>query len=216
MRFAGCGLLCSLAVLLALPGCDHRKNDSFLLHNVVTDYMVTPTFAVAYRAQHGGYLELEPPAGGYELVRVAYGEPNARHTALAEMNGDTGWTYYHWMPANFPALAYPLALQCYAPKRVAAGDTIWESVADSLLVCYKSYRPAVQWLRAGHDWYSLQNHESLIEKRLSEATREDFALVIGGHITLHPILPYRLRGRYRLVVDPGDGRSSQELRVSVE
>ena len=89
-------------------------------------------------------------------------------------------------------------------------------MADSLLVCYKSYRPAVQWLRAGHDWYSLQNHESLIEKRLSEATREDFALVIGGHITLHPILPYRLRGRYRLVVDPGDGRSSQELRVSVE
>lgn len=216
MRFARCGLLCSLAVLLALAGCDRRKNDSFLLHNVVTDYMVTPTFAVAYRAQHGGYLELEPPAGGYELVRIAYGEPNARHTGLAKMNGDTGWTYYHWMPANFPTLAYPLALQCYALKRVAAGDTIWEGVADSLLVRYKSYRPAVQWLCAGHDWYSLQNHESLIERRLSEATPEDFALVIGGHVTLYPILPYRLQGRYRLVVDPGDGRSSQELRVSVE
>ncbi len=149
-------------------------------------------------------------------MRIAYGEPNARHTALAEMNGDTGWTYYHWMPANFPALAYPLALQCYASEPVAGGDTIWVSVADSLLVRYKTYRPVVQWLRAGHDWYSLQNHEPQIEKRLAEATREDFALVIGGHVTLYPILPYRLQGRYRLVVDPGDGRSSQELRVSAE
>ena len=158
MRFAA-GLLCCLGVLLALPGCDRRKNDSFLLHNVVTDYMVTPTFAVAYRAQHGGYLELEPTAGGYERVRITYGAPNARHTALAAMNGDTGWAYYHWMPANFPALAYPLTLQCYAPGPKVGSDTTWESVADSLLVRYKTYLPAVQWLRAGHDWYSLQNHD---------------------------------------------------------
>lgn len=215
MRFAA-GLLCSLGVLLALPGCDRRKNDSFLLHNVVTDYMVTPTFAVAYRAQHGGYLELAPTAGGYERVRITYGAPNARHTALAAMNGDTGWAYYHWMPANFPALAYPLTLQCYAPGPKVGSDTTWESVADSLLVRYKTYLPAVQWLRAGHDWYSLQNHEPLMEKRLSGVSRDDLALVIDGRVTLHPVPPYRLRGRYRLVVDPGDGRSTQELRVSAE
>lgn len=151
----------------------------------------------------------EGVTSGYRIVSIL--DQPRKHAAYARRYGDTCFKGVRLKEVLVYALAEPLAFHCEKGRIATPGqDTVWYDVADSLILEWTSYWPAVRKERDAD--FTDKLHGVYQRKNLSRVTREDLSLINPmAFLRLCACHGCELQGSYRVTVDAGWGAPQRFL-----
>lgn len=205
------GVLVCLCGLLLLLGCRKRvvsyepygviEPSEFLVER----YLVHPQFILT---------RYEEGSGGGKLVLlcthplrwITPWRDSVGFRRLAARYGDGGFKLYH-IDGHDVSIAEPLEIRFEVLEGVKGTDTVWKSLADSVMLEFYSFIPMLQKLRSATPPLIQYPESAQTAVCLAEVKKGDLKLVDGSRpIAFQPIPPYRFAREFRVSVRAGDER----------
>jgi len=202
------GVLVCLCGLLLLLGCRKRvvsyepygviEPSEFLVER----YLVHPQFILTRYGEGsgGGKLVL---LCTHPLRWITPWRDSVGFRRLAARYGDGGFKLYH-IDGHDVSFAEPLEIRFEVLEGVKGTDTVWKSVADSVMLEFYSFIPMLQKLRSATPPLIQYPESAQTTVCLAEVKKGDLKLVDGSRpIAFQPIPPYRLAREFRVGVRLG-------------
>ena len=125
---------------------------------------------------------------------------------LAARYGDGGFKLYH-IDGHDVSFAEPLEIRFEVLEGVKGTDTVWKSMADSVMLEFYSFIPMLQKLRSATPPLIQYPESAQTAVCLAEVKKGDLKLVDGSRpIAFQPIPPYRFAREFRVSVRAGEER----------
>ena len=125
---------------------------------------------------------------------------------LAARYGDGGFKLYH-IDGHDVSFAEPLEIRFEVLEGVKGTDTVWKSVADSVMLEFYSFIPILLKLRSATPPLIQYPESAQTTVCLAEVKKGDLKLVDGSRpIAFQPIPPYRFAREFRVSVRAGEER----------